>query len=60
MGNGWRKYLFFKNLCSKEKNLFWGNEDAYLKKAIAVVDEKEIVLEEDKIIKGGDEVTYPL
>ncbi len=37
-----------------------GNEDAYLKKAIAVADGKEIILDEDKIIKRGDELSYPL
>lgn len=44
----------------KKKNLFWGNEDAYLKEAIIRIDGNEKVLETEKVLKRGETYEYPL
>lgn len=44
----------------KKKNIFWGNEDAYLKEGILKLDGVEKVIEKDKILKRGETYKYPL
>lgn len=44
----------------KKKNLFWGNEDAYLKEAIIRIDGNEKSLEKEKVLKRGETYEYPL
>ncbi|MEJ5165949.1 MAG: hypothetical protein WHV67_02850, partial [Thermoanaerobaculia bacterium] len=44
----------------KKKNLFWGNEDVYLKEAIIKIDGEERVLEREKVLKRGETYDYPL
>lgn len=44
----------------KKKNIFWGNEDAYLKEVILKLEGFEKVIERDKILKKGETYKYPL
>lgn len=44
----------------KKKNLFWGNEDSFLKEGIIIIDGTEKIFERDKILKRGKTYEYPL
>lgn len=44
----------------RKKNLFWGNEDAYLKEALIKIDGIEKILERERILKRGENYEYPL
>lgn len=44
----------------KKKNIFWGNENAYLKEAIIKLEGVEKIIEKDKILKKGEKYEYPL
>lgn len=44
----------------KKKNIFWGNEDAYLKELLIKFGNEEKLLDKEKILKRGEEYEYPL
>ncbi len=44
----------------KKKNIFWGNEDAYLSELLVKLDGIEKVLDKEKLLKRGEEYEYPL
>lgn len=44
----------------KKKNIFWGNEDAYLKELLVKLDGIEKIIKKDQILKRGETYEYPL
>lgn len=44
----------------KKKNLFWGNEDAYLSELLVKLEGIERILDKEKLLKRGEEYEYPL